>query len=63
MFTLVAYDHLMTFADELELVWRRKFTVATWLFLTVSAWCYSARMRNVYLTGYRIATTASSLFG
>jgi len=32
MFVLLVYDHLLTIHDEVEYVWRRNFTVATWLF-------------------------------
>jgi len=31
-FALLVYDHILTFPEELEYVWRRNFTAATWLF-------------------------------
>ncbi|KLO13185.1 hypothetical protein SCHPADRAFT_940553 [Schizopora paradoxa] len=32
MFTLLAYDHFLTISEEVEYVWKRNFTLATWLF-------------------------------
>ncbi|KAG8782400.1 hypothetical protein FRC12_020868 [Ceratobasidium sp. 428] len=31
-FVILIYDHVVTFSDEVDRIWRRKWTGATWLF-------------------------------
>ncbi|KAG8712034.1 hypothetical protein FRC08_015122 [Ceratobasidium sp. 394] len=31
-FVILVYDHILTFSDEVDRIWRREWTGATWLF-------------------------------
>ncbi|KAJ3531855.1 hypothetical protein NM688_g7512 [Phlebia brevispora] len=58
--TIVCYDFIATFQDEYELAWKRKWTGATWLFLTNR--CYNDALQYFLVELETLSTIVVAAF-
>ena len=57
---LLAYEHLLTWKDELDLVWRRKMGIVSWIFLANRAILAAFVLEYALSTAKSVSSTADS---